>query len=84
MAWQIDLAGSANKFLSRIPKKDTLRINAALQRMAESPYTGDIEKLKGDSVRRRRIGSYRVFFELFESVRVVRVYGIERRGSNTY
>ncbi len=84
MLWQIDLAESANKFLTRIPKKDALRIKAALQGMAEGPYTGDIEKLKGDSVWRRRIGSYRIFFELFEAIRVVRVYGIERRGSNPY
>ncbi len=84
MAWHVDLAESANKFLSRIPKKDSIRIRAALQKMAESPYTGDIEKLKGDFVWRRRVGSYRIFFELYESRRVVRVYGIERRGSNTY
>ncbi len=84
MSWQIELAESARKFLLRIPKKDAFRIKTALYEMGQNPYTGDIVKLKGDFVWRRRVGSYRVFFEIYESSRSVRVYGIERRGSNTY
>lgn len=84
MLWRIDLAESANKFLTRIPLKDCTRIKAVLQRMVENPYEGDIGKLKGDLVWCRRVGSYRIFFEIYESTRIARVYGIERRGSNTY
>lgn len=84
MLWQVDVAENAKKYLTRIPKKDSLRIKTALNEMVQNPYTGDITKLKGDLVWRRRIGSYRIFFEIYESNRSVRVYGIERRGSNTY
>ena len=77
MLWRIDLAESANKFLKRVPHKDCLRIKTALQKMTENPYEGDVGKLKGDFVWRRRIGSYRIFFEIYESERIVRVYGIE-------
>lgn len=84
MSWQVDVAGGVKKYLTRIPQKDSLRIKTALRELAQNPYTGDIEKLKGDLVWRRRVGSYRIFFEIYESIRAVRVYGVERRGSNTY
>ena len=84
MSWHVELAKSARKFLFRVPKKDASRIKTALNEMVQNPYAGDIVKLKGDLVWRRRVGSYRVFFEIYESSRSVRVYGIERRGSNTY
>ena len=84
MTWQVDVAESAQKYLKHIPEKDSLRIKTAVREMIQNPYTGDITKLKGDLVWRRRIGSYRIFFEIYESSKAVRVYGIERRGSNTY
>ena len=84
MPWRIDVADNTNKFLVRIPRKDCTRIKAVLQKMTENPYEGDLAKLKGDLVWRRRIGSYRIFFEIYESERIVRVYGIERRTSSTY
>ena len=84
MTWHVIVAENAKKYVSRIPQKDSLRVKTALREMVQNPYTGDITKLKGDLVWRRRIGSYRIFFEIYESSRAVRVYGIERRGSNTY
>jgi len=84
MTWQVDVAESAQKYLKRIPEKDSLRIKTAVREMTVNPYTGDVTKLKGDLVWRRRVGSYRIFFEIYESSKAVRVYGIERRGSNTY
>ncbi|MBM3260922.1 hypothetical protein FJY93_00720 [Candidatus Kaiserbacteria bacterium] len=50
-----------------------------------NPFLGDIQKMKGkDNVWRRRIGAYRIFFEIYPLVRIVHVYHIERRTSSTY
>ena len=51
--------------------------------MEHHPYTGDVVKLKGmDSTFRRRVGSYRVFFQVHDLR--VSVVAIERRTSTTY
>ena len=50
-----------------------------------SPYIGDIEKIKGESnLWRRRIGAYRVFYEIKQEERIVHVFWVERRTSKTY
>jgi mRNA-degrading endonuclease RelE of RelBE toxin-antitoxin system len=84
MIWRVELSDSAQKFLKRIPAKDEARIRAGFLEMMHNPYAGDVWKLRGEGVWRRRIGSYRVFFEIYELTRNVRVYGVERRGSHTY
>lgn len=66
MNWRIFLAHDANKSLRRLPKKDRSRVEEATEAMKINPYTGDVERLKGEKdTWRRRIGSYRIFFEVF-------------------
>jgi mRNA-degrading endonuclease RelE of RelBE toxin-antitoxin system len=53
--------------------------------MILNPFTGDVLKLEGEGSRwRRRVGSYRIFFTVDSSTRVVAVSAIMRRASNTY
>jgi mRNA-degrading endonuclease RelE of RelBE toxin-antitoxin system len=52
--------------------------------LAEDPFTGDIVRLKGTATWRRRVGSYRVFFEVDFEARGVDVVEFERRTSTTY
>ena len=85
MSWQVAITRSAQKFLKRIAEKDATKIKAALREMVENPYGGDIRKMKGEeNVWRRRVGVYRIFFEISEKECSVSVYGIERRTSKTY
>jgi mRNA-degrading endonuclease RelE of RelBE toxin-antitoxin system len=69
--------------LERVPSDDRERILAALAEMAQNPFVGDIKKL-GDGEYRRRVGSYRIFFDLHRAERVVFVSRVERRTSTTY
>jgi mRNA interferase RelE/StbE len=82
-ALQVDLP--VYKFLSRISRKDSERILRAIERLPQDPFFGDIQKLKGEeNVWRRRIGSYRFRFEVFNSRDLIRVFIVERRSSKSY
>jgi len=53
--------------------------------MCHNPYHGDVQFLKGsDNALRRRIGDWRIFYDLEPEHKVIVVTGIKRRGSNTY
>lgn len=86
MSWRVFVASSATKFVQRLPSKDAARIKFILEReFPRDPYIGDIKKLGGEeNVWRRRIGSYRIFFETYPALHEIHVFDIDRRGSNTY
>jgi len=53
--------------------------------MEENPFSGDIVRLKAQPAGwRRRVGSYRIFFDIYPEHFLVVVNGIERRTSKTY
>lgn len=84
MEWTVVLAGPARKSLKRIPAADKTRILAALAEMQQNPFQGDIRKLQGLSGFRRRVGNWRIFFEVLVKANQVVVAAIERRTSTTY
>lgn len=85
MNWQIAAAGRARKQLKRFPVSDTTRIEDAIDAMAHNPFVGDIEKMGGEeNVWRRRVGAYRILFEVFTNQKLIRVTDIRRRTSATY
>jgi mRNA-degrading endonuclease RelE of RelBE toxin-antitoxin system len=84
MEWTVVLAGPARKSLKRIPAGDRTRILAALGEMQQNPFQGDICKLQGLAGFRRRVGDWRIFFELVAERQHVVVTAIERRTSTTY
>jgi mRNA-degrading endonuclease RelE of RelBE toxin-antitoxin system len=84
MEWTVVLAGPARKSLKRIPATDKTRILAALGEIQQDPFQGDIRKLQGLPGFRRRVGSWRILFEVVLERRQVVVAAIERRTSTTY
>jgi mRNA-degrading endonuclease RelE of RelBE toxin-antitoxin system len=53
--------------------------------MCANPYHGDIRFLKGvNGGLRRRVGDWRIFYELELEHKIIVVTAIKRRGSNTY
>jgi mRNA-degrading endonuclease RelE of RelBE toxin-antitoxin system len=52
--------------------------------MQQNPLQGDIRKLQGLSGFRRRVGNWRIFFEVLAEANQVVVAAIERRTSTTY
>lgn len=83
--WQVAVEPSARKALKRLSKDDHTRIIEAINALVYDPYAGDLQKLGGtEDSWRRRVGSYRIFFEISQSERRVDIFKIERRGSKTY
>lgn len=84
MEWTVVLAGPATKSLKRIPAGDKTRILAALGEMQQNPFLGDIRKLQGLPGFRRRVGAWRILFEVVPERNHVVITAIERRTSTTY
>jgi len=84
MEWTVVLAGPARKSLKRIPAGDRTRVLAALGEMQKNPFRGDIRKLQGLPGFRRRVGDWRILFEIVAERRHVVVTAIMRRTSTTY
>lgn len=84
MEWTVVLVGPARKSLKRVPASDKTRILAALAEMEQNPFQGDIRKLQGLPGFRRRVGDWRILFEVVPERRQIVVAAIERRTSTTY
>ncbi len=85
MIWSLQLADSAQKEFRKLPRKDQERVKAALVAMEQDPFKGDIKRLKGHpSGWRRRVGNYRIIYDLHFELQLIVVAGIVRRSSTTY
>jgi len=83
--WELQIDPSVYKSLKRIPVKDKKRILSFFSELEINPYSGDIAKIKNqENIWRRRIGSYRIFFEIYLEEKVVHVFHVERRTTTTY
>ena len=83
--WQVVIAHRAQKLLARAAKPARERLLRAITEMGTNPFAGDILPLKGqqDSFR-RRVGDWRIFFDVDRQLRRVDVTDIQRRTTTTY
>jgi mRNA-degrading endonuclease RelE of RelBE toxin-antitoxin system len=86
MNWDFLLANKAQRAFRLMPAADRARVNRAFNEMKIEPLTGDIVALKGEyqGQFRRRVGSWRIIFELIPSTHTVLVHDVARRTSTTY
>lgn len=85
MDWDVQLVGPAQKDFQKLPAKDQSRVKTALLAMRKDPFQGDIQRLKGQpSAWRRRVGNYRIIYDLYVERHLIVVSGILRRTSTTY
>ena len=83
--WALRVDPGAQKQLDRLPPVDFARVDAAILAMRVDPLAGNVKRLKNHPHGfRRRVGAYRVFFDLDQPARVVIIAGVERRTSTTY
>ena len=84
-SWVLQVDESVEKFLSRIPRKNAVRIISVISNLPSNPFIGDIQKIKDEeNVWRRRIGNYRIRYELIPKEKIIYVFLVERRTSTTY
>jgi len=85
MTWALRIARRAEKLLANTPAKSQRLLRAALEEMQHNPFSGDIVRLKSErSTWRRRVGNYRIFFDVYPDEQLVDVVDIARRTSTTY
>jgi mRNA interferase RelE/StbE len=85
MNWNLLVTGPAQKQLRRIPERDRERVKAALLAIEDEPFSGDLVRLRAQPAAwRRRVGSYRILFDVDYEKRHVVVTAIVRRTSVTY
>ena len=79
------MADKATKNLAKLERRDYLLLRAALAQMEENPFGGDLQWLKNHRpAYRRRVGSYRILFDIFNDSRFIKIQDIRRRKENTY
>ena len=84
-SWTLRVPKHATKELLRAPRPERERLLAALEALARDPFAGDVEPLKGQpNTFRRRVGNWRLFFDVDRSRRLVDVTDIVRRTTTTY
>lgn len=84
-SWNLKIDEQVYKQLQKFPRKDAAKIIAVIESPLFNPYSGDIEKIKGEeNVWRRRIGNYRIFYEISPKGRNINIFWAERRTSSTY
>jgi mRNA-degrading endonuclease RelE of RelBE toxin-antitoxin system len=83
--WFVALTAPAQKRLKRISPGDRARLLSVIEAMKEDPLQGDVRKLHGGLEGfRRRVGDWRIFFDVYATESQVVITGIERRTSTTY
>ncbi len=85
MNWTVVLAKRAQKEVAKAPAKSQRLLRAALEQMSENPFSGDLVRLTSERATwRRRVGAYRIFFDVDLDLQRVEVVDIARRTSTTY
>lgn len=83
--WHVHIRNSVHKQVAEFPEKDGEKLTENIYSLSNNPFAGDIIKMKGENnTWRKRVGSYRIFYEILMKERVVYVFHIERRTSKTY
>ena len=83
--WELRIDSRIHTELDRFPKKDAEYIIGVIESSSFDPYGGDIQKIKGEKhIWRRRIGAYRIFYEINQDKGLVHIFWVERRTSKTY
>lgn len=83
--WDLQIDRSVLKFFKKIPGRDTKSLRDVIKFLPHNPYSGDIQKIKGEeNTWRKRVGAYRIFFEIKKKEGVILIFNVERRTSNTY
>ena len=78
-SYKIEIKKSAAKELSRLPKKELIKVVEKIKLLSDEPRPSGCKKLSGDEKYRIRIGSYRVLYSIEDEILIVYVVKIGHR-----
>ena len=82
MDWKLIIDKVVKKQLKKIPKNETRKIILAVEALPANPYAGDIKRMEGEKdVWRRRIGSYRIYYEVLTKEKTINVFDVKGKTS---
>lgn len=85
MTWGLVITKPAERDLRHVSGSDLKRIDAAFHVMIDDPFGGDTRMLRGmNGASRRRVGQWRILFELDLQRHLIVVLAVKRRASHTY
>lgn len=84
MTWGLVIASRAKRQFRRLSADERDSIDGAFSEMCENPFRGDVKFLRGLETLRRRVGDWRILYQLNEPRKLIVVTAIKRRGSTTY
>jgi mRNA interferase RelE/StbE len=84
MTWGLVITSRAKRQFRRLSADDRDSIDQTFSEMCENPLLADVKFLRGLDTLRRRVGDWRILYELNERQKLVVVTAIKRRGSTTY
>jgi mRNA-degrading endonuclease RelE of RelBE toxin-antitoxin system len=85
MKWGLVIASRAERQLRRISAAEREHVDRAFSEMCKNPFSGDVKVLRGlGGTLRRRVGEWRILFDLDRANHLVIVTAVKLRGSNTY
>jgi mRNA-degrading endonuclease RelE of RelBE toxin-antitoxin system len=68
-----------------MPDRDRARLLRVIDDMGRDPFAGDFVKLKGEARSfRRRIGDWRILFDVYKESHTIHITDIARRTTTTY
>lgn len=77
--YAVQLNNRADKHLRGLPKRVRRAVSEALLEMEFDPFGGDHKKLKAGEGHRRRVGKYRILYDVDTDLQLVSVSGIFHR-----
>jgi len=83
-SWVLAIRSKVRRVLAKFPASDQARLVQVIHDLPKDLFVGDIEKMTDRETWRRRIGNYRIFYEIIPLQRVIYVFEIKRRTSSTY
>jgi mRNA-degrading endonuclease RelE of RelBE toxin-antitoxin system len=83
--WEVRVRKDASKRVRRAPRHERDRLLRAVEETASDPFGGDVRPLENQPTAfRRRLGDWRIFFDVYPDRRVVEIVHVVRRTSTTY
>lgn len=77
--YSIRIKTGAAKTLRKLPKQDRIRIVAAIDRLAIEPHAGGVLKGEFAGLRRLRVGSFRIVYEVVAGELLILVVRVGHR-----
>ncbi len=84
MSYRLIVRPAAEKFILRLNESDYGAIVERLRSLVEEPRPSAVRKLASTSLRRLRVGDFRIVYSVDDKERVVKILRIARRSEDTY